>query len=58
MITIAYLTNRKETRIEWFFDSLTRELGGDCERVQVVVVDHLAQKLEETKDEEARVEGK
>ena len=58
MITIAYLTNRNETRIEWFFDSLTRELGGDCERVQVVVVDHLAQKLEETKDEEARVEAR
>jgi hypothetical protein len=40
-LTIAYVTNRKNPRIQWFFDSLKRqlaELGNQCLEPQVVVV--------------------
>ena len=42
-LTIAYMTNRKDPRIQWFFDSLYRELSGDYGQVKVVVVDYYAQ---------------
>lgn len=38
-LTIAYMTNRKEPKIEWFFDSLHRELSGNYENIRVVLVD-------------------
>lgn len=37
-LTVAYLTMRKEPRIEWFLDSLHRECGGNYEGIKVVVV--------------------
>lgn len=40
MITVAYITNRAEPRIEWFFDSLRSQIGSDS--VKVIVVDYLA----------------
>lgn len=39
MLTIAYLTNRKEPHIEWFFRSLRRECKGHCADTKVIVVD-------------------
>jgi hypothetical protein len=50
MLTIAYFTNRKNPRLQWFFDSLHRETGGNyrgqraqgTERIRVVVVDFYA----------------
>jgi len=44
MITIAYMTNRKNPRIRWFFDSLHRECGDDYSGIKLVVVDFYAQK--------------
>lgn len=38
-LTIAYMTNRKEPHIDWFFDSLHRELGGNYEGISIVIVD-------------------
>lgn len=41
MITIAYMTNRREPMIEWFFDSLANDLARreHWEDIQVVIVD-------------------
>jgi len=39
VITFCYLTNRLDCRIQWFFDSLHRELQGEYSDVRVVVVD-------------------
>jgi hypothetical protein len=38
-LTIAYFTSRKQPMIEWFFDALHRETGGNYENIRVVVVD-------------------
>ncbi len=38
-LTIAYLTSRKDCRIEWFFESLAQELDGDYRNVRLVFVD-------------------
>lgn len=38
-LTIAYLTNRLDPKIEWFFDSLQRETGGNGSGWSLVVVD-------------------
>lgn len=38
-LTIAYMTCRKEPMVEWFFDSLHRECGGDYSGFRIVVVD-------------------
>ena len=43
MLTIAYFTSRLEPRIDWFFDSLHRELAGDYTGIRIVVVDFWAQ---------------
>lgn len=40
--TIAYLTNRRAPMVEWFLDSLHRELGGDYGNVRIVIVDFYA----------------
>lgn len=43
MLTIAYLTNRKDCRIEWFFQSLANEVkrvGCGWEGIKIVVVDY------------------
>jgi hypothetical protein len=42
MLTIAYLTNRKDPRIKWFFDSLHRECKGIYDGIKLVVVDFWA----------------
>lgn len=39
MLTIAFFTSRKEPKIEWFFDSLHRETGGNYDGIKVVIVD-------------------
>lgn len=39
MLTIAYFTSRKKPMMEWFFDSLHRETGGNYEGIRIVVVD-------------------
>lgn len=44
MFTIAYMTNRKNPRIRWFFDSLNRELEDNYSDVKLVVVDFYAQR--------------
>lgn len=38
-LTIAFLTNRVEPQIRWFFDSLHRELDSDYSETKIVVVD-------------------
>lgn len=43
MLTIAYLTNRKDCRIEWFFQSLANEVARTLigwDQIKVVVVDY------------------
>jgi len=42
-LNIAYLTNRKNPRIEWFFDSLHRECGGCYSDIRLIVVDYYNQ---------------
>lgn len=41
MTTICYITSRKTPRIQWFFDSLIRQLGTDP--VKLVIVDRWAE---------------
>jgi hypothetical protein len=43
MITIAYLTNRRNPQIEWFFDSLHNECGGNYDGIKILVIDYWAQ---------------
>lgn len=43
MLTIAYITCRKEPMIQWFFDSLSKQLNGDV--VQVLVCDFWSQPI-------------
>ncbi len=38
-LTIAYLTSRKEPRIEWFFDSLANQIESD-DKITIIVVDY------------------
>lgn len=38
-LTVCYMTNRKDCRIEWLFDSLHRELAGNYENIKIVIVD-------------------
>lgn len=40
MLTIAYLTSRKEPMFEWFAQSLHRETGGDYTGIRILIVDH------------------
>lgn len=42
MLTIAYITNRRDCRIEWFFDSLKNEVAGDWSDIRVVIIDFFA----------------
>ena len=39
MLTVAYITSRKEPMIEWFFNSLHRECKGNYVGLDIVVVD-------------------
>lgn len=39
-LTIAYCTARRDCRIEWFFDSLAKQL--DRREVRIIIVDHRA----------------
>ncbi len=39
MLTFAYTTCRKEPKVEWFLDSLQRELGGSLGFERIIVVD-------------------
>jgi hypothetical protein len=58
MITIAYMTNRKDPLIKWFFDSLHRELAGQVAGIQLVVVDYWCQALDKSQAERKRVEAR
>lgn len=40
MLTICYVTYRRDPILEWFFESLYREAKGDFRRINVIVVDH------------------
>lgn len=42
-ISFAYVTNRREPMIKWFFDSLHRELDGEYVNRRVIVVDFYAE---------------
>ena len=42
-ITIAYLTCRKDPKIEWFFYSLNRELKGNWNDINIIIVDYWIQ---------------
>lgn len=44
-LTIAYMTNRVNPRIHWFFNSLHRECKGDYSEFEVLVVDFHAETL-------------
>ncbi len=37
-LTIVFVTARHEPKIEWFFDSLNRETGGDYSNTNIIVV--------------------
>jgi hypothetical protein len=37
-LTIVYCTARKQPHVEWFFDSLNRETGGDYSNTNIIVV--------------------
>lgn len=41
-LTVCYQTCRRESKIEWFLDSLRRECAGDLDAVKLVVVDFYA----------------
>ncbi len=49
-LTIAYMTSRKNPRIQWFFDSLAAQLHAPDE-VTVIVVDFWAQPLDDCLEE-------
>lgn len=38
-LTVAYFTNRKDCKIDWFFDSLHRELSANYDNIKIVVID-------------------
>lgn len=42
MLTIAYMTNRREPCIQWFFDSFHRQCGGNYDDIKMVVIDFFA----------------
>jgi hypothetical protein len=44
LLTVAYLTARRDPKISWFFDSLHREAKGDYRNIRVVVVDFWAER--------------
>ncbi len=43
MLTIAYITSRREPKIEWFFDSLNKQVEGEPPRI-IVVDPHIGEK--------------
>lgn len=43
MLSICYLTNRKEPRIEWLLASLRREIAGQFDDIELIVIDFWAQ---------------
>lgn len=42
MLTIAYLTCRRDPKLDWFVDSLNLQTGGDYAGIEVIVVDFYA----------------
>jgi hypothetical protein len=38
-LTISYLTSRRDSKLQWFLDSLKRECDGDCSSINLVIVD-------------------
>lgn len=42
-LTIAYFSNRKDPKFEWFLDSVRRELGGDIGNTKIIAVDFWAE---------------
>ena len=53
-LTIAYMTNRRDCRVEWFFDSLARQETTTPVDIKVVVIDFFAN--ERTPEEKARAQ--
>lgn len=51
MLTVAYITSRRDNRIEWFFESLSRETDFDP-GIHVLVIDHF--QAEEGRRDEIR----
>jgi hypothetical protein len=41
MLTIAYFTSRAEPKLQWFFDSLQRETGGNYDGIRIAIIDRL-----------------
>lgn len=56
VLNIAYLTNRIQPYISWFFESLERECKGDYSGIKVIVVDYYAQAMDHWYDEQAKME--
>lgn len=54
MLTIAYITSRRDNRIQWFFDSLLRQAGPDFLNINIVVVDFYADEREAVDDPNIR----
>lgn len=46
MLTIVYQTFRRDCKIQWFLDSLRREVQGDWSGIRVVVVDYYKESRE------------
>lgn len=41
-LTIAYITARKDSKVEWFLDSLENQLDSDILKLRVIIVDFFA----------------
>lgn len=50
MLTICYITARKQPLFRWFYDSLRHQCPGLCKDVQLVVVDRYAETRSEEKN--------
>lgn len=42
-LTIAYFTCRHDPKIQWFFNSLNRELKGDWSNIKIMIIDYYHQ---------------
>lgn len=53
--TLAYFTSRKECHFDWWVDSLKREIGDLVTSVQILVVDHWSQSMDDWTEESAEL---
>jgi hypothetical protein len=46
-LTIAHISSRKDSKVEWFIDSLRRELNGEDKEISIVIVDRFYEAWED-----------